>query len=170
MHTMLRRSHALLLAGALLLSASPAGVTGAAATTPQTGSRAINPPGIAPLVPVYSVAIRAGDHVFVSAMTGVKPGTQEIVDGGIEAQTRQALENLRASLEPAGATMADVVDCTVFLTDISDFAAMNEIYATFFPTDPPARAVVAVTALPRPTARVAIKCSAVIRPPRPDAG
>lgn len=131
----------------------------------QSESRAINPPGLVPLAPVYSVAIRAGDQVFVSGMTGVKPGTQEIVDGGIEAQTRQTLENIRVSLQAAGAAVSDVVECTVFLTDMANYAAMNKVYAEFFRTELPARATVAVTALPRPAAQVEIKCSAVIRKP-----
>ncbi len=128
-----------------------------------TQRQAISPPGISPLVPAYSVAIRDGDLLFVSGMTGIKPGTQEIVDGGVTTQTRQALENIRTSLQAAGATMADVGECTVFLMDMSDFAAMNSVYIGFFPVDPPARATLAVSALPRPAARVEIKCSAVIR-------
>src|SRR5687767_5592455 len=68
----------------------------------------VNPPGITPLVPAYSVAIRHGDMVFVSGLTGFKPGTQEIIEGGVAAQTRQTLENIRMSLQTAGATMADV--------------------------------------------------------------
>ena len=111
-------------------------------------------------MPAYSVAIRDGDLVFVSGMTGVKPGTQEIIEGGVGAQTRQTLENIRTSLEAAGATMADVGECTVFLTDMADYAAMNAVYVTFFPVDPPSRATLSVTALPRPAARVEIKCSA----------
>lgn len=125
--------------------------------------RVVNPPGLAPLVPAYSVAIRQGDMVFVSGMTGVKPGTQDIIDGGIAVQARQALENIRASLQAAGATMADVGECTVFLLDMGDFAAMNGVYVEFFAVDPPARATLAVSALPRPAARVEIKCSALIR-------
>jgi 2-iminobutanoate/2-iminopropanoate deaminase len=146
--TILQRPYALLAVGVLL-----------------TQSRGVNPPGITPLVPVYSVAVRAGDQVFVSGMTGVKPGTQDIVDGGVETQTRQALENIRTSLQSAGATLSDVVECTVFLTDMADYALMNKVYVEFFPTDPPARAAVAVAALPRPAARVEIKCSAVLRRP-----
>ena len=125
--------------------------------------RTINPPGIAPLVPAYSVAIRDGDQVFVSGMTGIKPGTQDIIEGGVEIQTRQTLENIRTALQSAGATMADVGECTVFLTDMRDYAAMNGVYIEFFRVDPPARATVAVTALPRPAARVEIKCTAQIR-------
>ena len=125
--------------------------------------RAINPAGISPLLPAYSIAVRAGDLVFVSGMTGIKPGTQDIVEGGIAVQTQQALDNIRTSLQPAGATMSDVAECTVFLLDMADFSAMNEVYVKFFPSDPPARATVAVSALPRPAARVEIKCSAVVQ-------
>jgi 2-iminobutanoate/2-iminopropanoate deaminase len=132
-----------------------------AACAPAARHQVINPPGIAPLVPAYSVAVRAGELVFVSGMTGIKPGTQDIVDGGVAIQTRQTLENIRTSLESAGATMADVVECTVFLKDMADYAAMNAVYVEFFKVNPPARATLAVTALPRPAARVEIKCSAV---------
>lgn len=136
---------------------------GGAMAATASDRRVINPPGIAPLVPAYSVAIRSGDQVFVSGMTGIAPGTQDIVAGGIPAQTRQTLENIRTSLAAAGATMADVNECTVFLVDMADYAAMNRVYIEFFPVDPPARATLAVTALPRPAARVEIKCSARLR-------
>ncbi|MDH5197718.1 MAG: RidA family protein, partial [Gemmatimonadota bacterium] len=132
------------------------------ASTHVTGRQVVNPPGIAPLVPAYSVTIRNGDRVYVSGMTGITPGTQDLVGGGIAAQTRQTLENIRTSLQAAGATMADVDECTVFLVDMADYAAMNAVYIEFFPVDPPARATLAVTALPRPAARVEIKCSAGI--------
>lgn len=122
--------------------------------------RQINPPGISPLVPAYSVGMATGNEVFVSGMTGFTPGTQDIVDGGIAVQTRQTLENIRTTLEAAGATMADVVECTVFLRDMADYAAMNREYLAFFPSDPPARATLAVSAFPRPAALVEIKCSA----------
>lgn len=133
------------------------------ANGPVPDRQVINPPGIAPLVPAYSVAIRANNLVFVSGMTGIKPGTQDIVSGGVAVQTRQTLENIRTSLQSAGATMADVAECTVFLVDMADYAAMNAVYVEFFRVDPPARATLAVTALPRPAARVEIKCSAVMR-------
>ena len=142
------------------------------ACAPATGQRmspaiapdrqVVNPPGIAPLVAAYSVAIRAGEQVFVSGLTGSRPGTQDIVDGGIGPQTRQTLENIRTVLTAAGATMADVSECTVFLVDMADYAAMNAVYIELFRVNPPARATVAVTALPRPAARVEIKCSALI--------
>ena len=145
-----------------LLSALPAILVVASCSgTPQR--YAVNPPGISPLVPAYSVAIRDGDFVFVSGMTGFKPGTQEIIEGGVAAQTRQALENVRATLQAAGAGMSDVAECTVFLIDMADYTAMNGVYVEFFPTTPPARATLAVTELPRPAARVEIKCSALVR-------
>ena len=133
-----------------------------AACAPAAARQVINPSGIAPLVPAYSVAVRHGDQVFVSGMTGIKPGTQDIIEGGVAVQTRQTLENIRTSLATTGATMADVAECTVFLMDMADFGAMNTVYIEFFPSAPPARATVAVAALPRPAARVEIKCSAVV--------
>jgi 2-iminobutanoate/2-iminopropanoate deaminase len=135
----------------------------ASSAAPASGREALNPPGLAPLVPAYSVAIRSGDQVFVSGMTGIKPGTQDIIDGGVAAQTRQTLENIRASVQAGGATMAEVDECTVFLKNMADYAAMNAVYLEFFPVNPPARATLSVTAMPRPAALVEIKCSARIR-------
>lgn len=130
---------------------------------PAMQRQTVNPQGISPLVPAYSVAIRQGNLVFVSGMLGIKPGTQDIVDGDVAVQTRQALENIRTSLQTAGAAMGDVGECTVFLKDMADYKAMNDVYIEFFRVDPPARATIAVSALPRPAARVEIKCSAVVR-------
>jgi 2-iminobutanoate/2-iminopropanoate deaminase len=135
----------------------------ATAQSTATSRQVVNPPGIAPLVPAYSVGIRDGDMVYVSGIVGVKPGSQDIVDGGVGPQTRQTLENIRTTLVTAGATMADVNECTVFLVDMADYAAMNAVYVEFFRVDPPARATLAVAALPRPAARVEIKCSARIK-------
>jgi 2-iminobutanoate/2-iminopropanoate deaminase len=95
-------------------------------------------------------------------MTGIKPGTQDIVEGGVTAQTRQAMENIRTALEAVGSSMDRVSECTVFLMDMADYAAMNAVYTSFFPQNPPARATVAVSALPRPAARVEVKCSAQV--------
>ena len=152
----------------VVLSCAVLSMTGCAhvARTPAsqavTNRRVVNPPGIAPLVPAYSVAIRSNGQVFVSGMTGIKPGTQDIIEGGVAVQTRQTLENIRTAIVAGGATMADVTECTVFLVDMSEYAAMNAVYVEFFRVEPPARATVAVTALPRPAARVEIKCSAQI--------
>ena len=130
-----------------------------ATPAPMSARQVINPTGIAPLVPAYSVAVRDGDLVYVSGMTGIKPGTQDIIEGGVTAQTRQTMENIKASLAAAGATMADVNECSVFLMDMADYAAMNSVYIAYFTVNPPVRAAMAVSALPRPAARVEIKCS-----------
>jgi reactive intermediate/imine deaminase len=85
-----------------------------------------------------------------------------LATGGIQAETRQTLENIKAALQPLGATMDDVVKCTVFLADMAEWPAMNEVYVTFFPTNKPARSAVAVSGLAR-NARVEIECIAVRR-------
>ena len=151
---------AALSAGTLLLAAcAQAGRSRGGSTS---GREVVNPPGLSPLVPAYSVAIRDRGTVFVSGMTGVKPGTQDIVEGGVAAQTRQTLENIRSALQTAGAQLSDVGECTVFLVDMRDYATMNAVYIEFFRVAPPARATVAVSALPRPAARVEIKCTATL--------
>lgn len=96
----------------------------------------------------YSQGIRAGDFIFVAGEKGIDPKTGKIVDGGIAAETRQTLENIKAILEAAGATMNDAVRAVVYLTDISAFQEMNEIYAKYFTVDPPGRTTVEVSALP----------------------
>ena len=97
----------------------------------------------------YSVANLAGMFVFASGQLGLDPATGELVPGGIEAQTRQALTNLRNVLEAAGASLETAVKTTVFLKDMAEFAKMNAVYAEFFPANPPARSTVQVAALPK---------------------
>ena len=97
----------------------------------------------------YSLAVRAGDFVFTAGQLGLDAEIGSLVEGGIQAQTKKALENLSAVLTEAGSDIALVVKTTVFLQHISDFAAMNEIYAAFFLTDAPARSAVEVAALPK---------------------
>ena len=97
----------------------------------------------------YSQATRTGGFVFTSGQLGLVPETGMLAEGGIAAQTRQALKNLSKVLETAGLTMRHVVKTTVFLADMSDFAAMNEVYATFFAEPFPARSAVAVKSLPK---------------------
>ena len=116
-------------------------------------------PGEVPGLP-FSSAVRVGDLLFLSGQIGNVPGTRQPVDGGITAQTRQALENIKAVLAFAGSSLDRVVKCTVFLADIQDFAAMNAVYGTYFPKDPPARSTVAVSGL-AVGARVEIECIAV---------
>ena len=96
----------------------------------------------------YSHGIAAGDFVFCSGTVGVDPATSKLVEGDIQAQTRQALTNLTAMLEAGGSDRAHVVKTTVFLTDMNHFKAMNEAYAEFFPSEPPARSTIGVKELP----------------------
>ncbi|MGA9752930.1 MAG: RidA family protein [Acidobacteriota bacterium] len=97
----------------------------------------------------YSQAVRAGGLVFCSGQIPLDPATMTVVEGGVAEQTRRVLQNLGAVLDAAGASLGTVVKTTVFLKDMSDFAAMNEAYAEFFPSDPPARATVEVARLPK---------------------
>jgi 2-iminobutanoate/2-iminopropanoate deaminase len=100
----------------------------------------------------YSQGIRANGHVYVAGQGGVLPGPEPKIAGEtIEAQTEQALNNIAAILTAAGTNMAHVVSVTVLLADMADFAAMNAVYATFFPTHPPARATYAAKELPLKT-------------------
>ena len=97
----------------------------------------------------YSQAIASGDLLFCSGQIAIDPKTGQMVEGGIEAETKQVLENLEAVLRAAGAGLADVVKTTVYLADFSEFPAMNAVYVRAFPDQPPARATVGVVALPR---------------------
>ena len=97
----------------------------------------------------YSQAVRAGDLILCSGQIPMIPETGQLVTGDIGAQTEQVLKNLRAVLRAAGADLDRVIKCTVFLADMNDFAAMNEVYGRFFEKDPPARAAVEVSRLPK---------------------
>jgi reactive intermediate/imine deaminase len=104
-------------------------------------------PGIPAGTLPFSKVVEANGFVFLAGQVGEAPGTPGAVPGGIEAETRQMLDNVVTLLEAVGLSTADVVKATVYLKDFGDFAAMNAIYRTYFPTDPPARATVGVTAL-----------------------
>jgi len=97
----------------------------------------------------YEQAIKLEGWVFTSGQIPLDPATGAMVEGGIGAQTRQVLENLRAVLEAAGSSMAKVVRVTVYMTHLGEFAKMNEVFSEFFPQDKPARSTVGVAALPR---------------------
>ena len=97
----------------------------------------------------YSQAIVSGELVFASGQVALDPAKGELVGEDVRAQTRQALQNLSAVLTAAGSSLANIAKTTVFLTSMSDFAAMNEVYGEFFTSDPPARSTIAVAALPR---------------------
>lgn len=106
----------------------------------------------------FSRATAYGGIVFVSGVLG-RPASGEM-PATFEEQARQAMENLKASVEAAGATMADVLKCQAFLTEQSDFATFNNVYKTYFPNDPPARSTVIVKALVVPDAKIEIDCFA----------
>jgi 2-iminobutanoate/2-iminopropanoate deaminase len=108
----------------------------------------------------YSQAIASRGLVFCSGQVPLDPETQQPVDGGVAEQTARVLDNLKGVLEAAGSSLADIVKTTVFLIDLDDFAAMNEVYATYFPSEPPARSTVEVSKLPA-GARVEIEAIAV---------
>ena len=110
----------------------------------ETISAAKAPAAVGP----YVHAVKAGDTLYTSGQLGLIPETGELPEG-VEAQAKQALENLKAVLEAAGMTMANVVKTTVFLADINDFAAINSIYARYFTGDAPARSCVQAGALPK---------------------
>ena len=115
----------------------------------------------------YSQAIRTESTVFTAGQVGLDPATGELVSGGIEAQTRQVLNNLKHVLEASDSGLRYVVKTTVFLKDMNDFAKMNAVYGQFFAENPPARSTVAVAALPK-GALVEIEAVALLETPRGD--
>ena len=108
----------------------------------------------------YSQAVEANGFVFASGQLGINPATGEFVEGDVQAQTRQALTNARAIMNEAGLDLNNVIKTTVFLSDMANLAAMNEIYAEFFSEPYPARSAVAVKTLPK-NALVEVECIAV---------
>jgi len=115
-------------------------------------------PGAVPGLP-FSPAIRVGDVIYLSGHIGAPLGSKALVPGGVRAETRQALSNIRTILETAGSSLDRVFKCTVFLVDMRDYDAMNEEYAGVFPLDPPVRSTVAGSGLAL-GARVEIECMA----------
>jgi len=97
----------------------------------------------------YSLGIRSGGFLFLSGQLGLDPESGEFVVGGVEAQTRQALLNIRSVLQDAGSDLSDVVKTSVFMSDIADFPKMNAVYAEFFKNNHPARSTMQVGALPK---------------------
>jgi 2-iminobutanoate/2-iminopropanoate deaminase len=106
----------------------------------------------------YSTGVKSGDLIFTAGQVGLDPQTGEVVPGGIESETRQAIKNIQYILEAAGSNLNQVVKTTVFLRDMNDFARMNAVYAEFFTNLPPARSTVQVAMLPR---NVAIEIEAI---------
>ena len=108
--------------------------------TSSTAPKAVGP---------YSLGIRSGGFLFLSGQLGLDPASGRFVEGGVEAQTRQALLNIKSVLQDAGSDLSDVIKTSVFLSDIKDFPKMNAVYAEFFEDDPPARSTMEVGALPK---------------------
>jgi 2-iminobutanoate/2-iminopropanoate deaminase len=152
---MLRRRYrlpALACAGALAVLASTSVV---AADKPEF----LNPPEAATRGLPFSEAVRAGDLLFLSGMIGFDPATDKVVPGGIKAESRRALTLVQDALKRNGASLADVVKCTVFLADIAEWPTFNEVYAEFFKKPFPARSALAASGLAR-NARVEVECIA----------
>jgi 2-iminobutanoate/2-iminopropanoate deaminase len=110
----------------------------------------------------FSPAIRVGNVIYLSGQLGNRIGTRELVPGGITPEARQTMENIRTVLDAAGSSLDRVFKCTVFLADIADYPAMNAVYASYFPNNPPARSTVAGSGLAL-GARVEIECMATAR-------
>jgi 2-iminobutanoate/2-iminopropanoate deaminase len=127
----------------------------------DVGKQVISSPDAPEAIGPYSQAIKSGKTVYLSGQIAIDPKTKQLTaTASIEDQTRLVLENLKAVLAADGLTMDSIVSATVFLTDLTDFAKMNEVYATYFKKSPPARATVEVAHLPR-SAKVEISAIAV---------
>ncbi len=108
--------------------------------TAEKGPKAIGP---------YSQAVKANGFIFTAGQVALDPVTGQMAQGGIAAETARVLENLKAVVEAAGSSLAQAVKVTVYLKDMNDFAAMNEVYARYFPKNPPARSTIEAVRLPR---------------------
>lgn len=133
----------------ILLFLSTVSLPAQGADMASTQRKIIHTPQAPAAIGPYSQAIQVENQLFISGQLGIDPAAGTLVPGGVVAETRQALANVQAILEEASFTVQDVVQVQVFLADINDFAAMNEVYATFFTTNPPARAAFQVAALPK---------------------
>ena len=123
----------------------------------------MNPEIINPLdkpTPILSPAFKVGGFVYTSGQVGIDPKTETLAGPGIKEQTRQVLDNIQMLLEAAGSSMDKVIKCLVFITDMKDFQAMNDVYKTYFTGNPPARSCVEVSALARPDLIVEIEAIA----------
>lgn len=108
----------------------------------------------------YSAAVRAGDMVYVSGVTGHRPGSAEPVEGGIDAEADQAFAYVKQTLERVGSSLDKTVKCTVLLADIDHFPALNKAFTRYFPENPPARSTIVVPALPHDS-QIEVECDAL---------
>jgi 2-iminobutanoate/2-iminopropanoate deaminase len=115
----------------------------------DSSRESINAPDAPAAIGPYAHAVRAGDILFCSGQIPLDPKTGELVAGTVAEQTGRCLENLAAVCHAAGATLGDAIRLTVYTTDMASFSAINEVYESFFETDPPARVAIGVAALPR---------------------
>lgn len=136
------------LAGCTLEARQDRADASAAAAAVAPRKEIIQPEGVASL-PVFSSAVRSGDFIFLSGALGALPGVTppQLIEGGIVPETHQTMRNIIAVLDAAGATLEDLIKCTVFLADIDDYAAVNQVYVEYFPSDPPARSALAGSGL-----------------------
>ena len=151
------------LAGATTVGALTLAVPGSAAPAKTPAQKKIITRPGQPLIPesLFSPATQLGNLLFLSGTGAHDPQTHKVVPGPIGNQVKQCLENLKTVLEAAGSSMNKVLKCTVFLTDIADFPAMNEAYHAYFPVDPPARTTIAARDLPGGSP-VEIECIAYV--------
>jgi 2-iminobutanoate/2-iminopropanoate deaminase len=134
-----------------IASLAPAALCGAAllAAAPAAAQLVISTPNAPAAIGPYSQAIQAGPMLFLAGQIPIDPATNQVKSGTIEEETKLVLDNLKAVVEAAGMTMANIVSTTVFMADLNEFPRMNAVYATYFPSNPPARATVQVARLPR---------------------
>lgn len=125
----------------------------------ETDVEYLQAPGTEDLNLPFSSAVRVGKTLYLSGSIGIIPGTMDLADGGIQGETRQTLDNISRTLETFGSSMDKVVKCTVFLADMGEWGAMNEVYRTYF-ENPPARSALGASGLAL-DARVEIECIAV---------
>jgi len=147
-------------AGACFVALSLVGCQASEPSTPSVERRVIVAEGAPPAIGPYAQAVQVGDWLFLSGQIGIDRATRALVEGGIEAETRRAMQNLHAILEEAGFAMTDVVQVQVFLADLNEYAAMNAVYGSYFGDIPPARAALQAARLPL-DARVEIMMTAV---------
>jgi len=131
-----------------------------AAIDTETDVEWLKAPGTEDMNLPFSSAVRVDNLLFLSGALGIVPGTRELAEGGIQAETRQTLDNISRTLENFGSSMDKVVKCTVFLADIAEWGAMNEVYSTYFPNKP-ARSALGASGLAL-GARTEIECIAVV--------
>lgn len=144
--------------GPFFISALSVALLGCGAATPPATQYFSSPSAAMRAFP-FSEAVRAGDFLFLSGQIGSVPGSADVVPGGIAAESKQAMENIKAVLERHGASMDDVVKCTVFLADMSEWGAFNEVYRAFFPKHFPVRSALGANGLAK-GARVEVECVA----------